>query len=237
MASAALAMPVPVAPAVPSPQPAPHDPIVPEATAALLSSLGLAPLASQPSQAPPALSLESPPPSLSGFLPSASGPAMRVVRLLGLRGLPLAEGSAALTASLGTMIFLSPEDAQRGSAYARISGPAWDTLFGGGQSSRLFQHGVHHVHVEARRQNGDLHTAPAGYMLNTPPADRPKTATQDKPKPAEQPPQQKKKPNPRACSAPKGSVSFAPPRGLLPPPARVAQRAVDASPADRALSE
>ena len=171
----------------------------------------------------------------SGFRPATAGAGMRAVRLTGLRGLPLVEGSTALTASLGVMLFLTPEDTNRGTAFAQISGAMWDTLFGNGHSSRVFEHGHHEVTIKSRRINGDLHSLPPGSILNTLPDDRKKTAACSLPAP--QPPQQRRRLNPKAVSAPR-TVSKPPVRFDPPPPsALVARRAVEANPVDRRLTE
>ena len=171
----------------------------------------------------------------SGFRPATAGAGMRAVRLTGLRGLPLVEGSTALTASLGVMLFLTAEDTNRGTAFAQISGAMWDTLFGNGHSSRVFVHGHHEVTIESRRNNGDLHSLPSGNILNTPPDDRKKAAARSSTAP--QPPQQRRRFNPAAVSAPrnvsKPLLRFDPP----PPSAQGARRAVEANPVDRRLTE
>ena len=227
-------------PLQPLPQPDLHtvaaptfDPLVPASTAAFLTSLG--PRASGPPMPRLPPSLETPTATASGFRPATTGAGMRAVRLTGLRGLPLVEGSAALTASLGVMLFLTLEDTSRGSAFAQISSAMWDTLFGNGHSSRIYEHGHHEVTIESRRNNGDLHSLPPGSILNTPPDDRKKTAARSLPGP--QPPQQRRRLNPKAVSAPR-TVSRPPARFDPPPPsALVARRAVEANPVDRRLTE
>jgi hypothetical protein len=179
------------------------------------------------------------PPRTSGFLPASCPDGRRIVRIQGLRHLPLMEASTALTASLDVMIFITPEDAKRGFGHASIPGHTWDDLFGTGLDKRTFVHDPWEVTVEARRPSGDFVTAPSMVpLLTTPPHSRPSSAPQPRPVMAIEPPKQKKqKKSPRAVQMPRlaAPAATAPPQ--RPPSPRSAQRAVEAVPGPRARFE